>query len=309
VIQSVLIFLLGFTGAAFLFLLIAPLIWRRAHYLWKKQVVAQLPLSLSAIEADRDLLRAAHAVALRKAEMQTRRLREKHTQALLQISADRAELAKLADVQGNHAQLQTAYQNQRQENSSLLAEIKMLQATLETRTEEAGHLKRQNEVRTQETQTLQQQMLERDGEIERLRHDASDLRHDKKQLNHEKAELASQVMVLKTTMESEKQRNKALEDRLQRLISELSDTQEKLTRHGVTTTSHSDDPHSSGLNAQDQKLRETMSDLAAEMVARTAAAEGSSSPIHALLGKDDEPSNKKGRKRKSLAQRIKKLST
>lgn len=313
-IQSVLVFLLGFLCAAFLVLLAAPLFWRRAHYLWQKQMAARLPLSLNAIEADRDLLRASHAVALRKAEMQTAVMREKHTQALLKISADRSELEKLPPLQQALEVLHIQQQNDRQQLGTAQTELKTLHQQQQTAVEDHTRLKRQNESLTQFSDTLRLEAAARETDADRFRREAGDLRQEKKQLNSAKSELASQVAALKTSLESEKQRNQALEDKLHRLITELSDAQEKLERQNkdLQTKHNLSAADSKALNERDQKLRETISELAAEMVAKTAEAEGETSPIHALLNeKQDETtqsSGKKSAKSKSLAGRIKKLT-
>ena len=313
-IQSVLVFLLGFLCAAFLVLLAAPLFWRRAHYLWQKQIAARLPLSLNAIEADRDLLRAAHAVALRKAEMQTAAIRDKHTQALLKISADRSELEKMPPLQQELAVLHIQQQNDRQQLGTAQAELKTLHQQKQASFEEHGQLKRQNESLSKLGDTLRLEAAARETDADRLRREAGDLRQEKKLLNSEKSELTSQVAALKTSLESEKHRNQALEDKLHRLITELSDTQEKLERQNkdLQRKHNLSAGDSTALNEQDQKLRETISELAAEMVAKTAAAEGETSPIHALLKEQQaettQSSGTKSTKSKSLAGRIKKLT-
>lgn len=303
-IQSVLVFLLGFLCAAFLILLAAPLFWRRAHYLWQKQMAAQLPMSLTAIEADRDMLRAAHAISLRKAQMQTSEIREKHTQALLKISADRDELEKLPPLQQELEILKIRLQDDKQQLAALQNNLKQLQTKQEASLKENGRLQRQNETLNQLSETLRLEAVQKDIEADRLRREASDLRQDKKQLNSINSELASQVTVLKTSLESEKHRNQALEDKLHRLITELSDVQEKLDRQSKIA-----DNNNRTLSDQDYKLRETISELAAEMVVKTAAQEGKTSPIPALLQENSEASApvSSGRKRKSksLAKRIK----
>jgi chromosome segregation ATPase len=311
VIQSALVFLLGFLCAAFLILLAAPLFWRRAQYLWQKQMAAQLPLSLTEIEADRDMLRAAHAVELRKAEMQTAAMREKHTQALLKISTDRSELEKIEPLQQELDVFRIQQQDDRQQLNTLQSSLKKLQEKQASVTEDYEREKRHNEALSQLSDTLRTEVKQRDNEADRLRREAGDLRQDKKQLNSANSELASQVTALKTSLESEKHRNQALEEKLHRLITELSDTQEKLERQ---SKSRSDDNTSRTLSDQDNKLRETISDLAAEMVARTVAQEGEKSPIPELLKekpaaetKTPAPARKK-KKSKSLAGRIKDVS-
>lgn len=303
-IQSVLVFLLGFLCAAFLILLAAPLFWRRAHYLWQKQMAAQLPMSLTAIEADRDMLRAAHAISLRKAQLQTSEIREKHTQALLKISTDRGELEKLPPLQQELEVLKIRLQDDKQQLAALQNNLKQLQTKQEASLKENGRLQRQNETLNQLSETLRLEAVQKDIEADRLRREASDLRQDKKQLNSINSELASQVTVLKTSLESEKHRNQALEDKLHRLITELSDVQEKLDRQSKIA-----DNNNRTLSDQDYKLRETISELAAEMVVKTAAQEGKTSPIPALLQENSEASapvsSSRKRKSKSLAKRIK----
>jgi hypothetical protein len=56
-IESTLFFSLGFLCAAFLALMIAPALWRRAVALTRKRIEASVPLSLGEIEADKDRIR------------------------------------------------------------------------------------------------------------------------------------------------------------------------------------------------------------------------------------------------------------
>ena len=55
-IESILFFSLGFLCAGFLALMVAPSIWRRAVSMTRRRIEASVPLSLSDIEADKDLL-------------------------------------------------------------------------------------------------------------------------------------------------------------------------------------------------------------------------------------------------------------
>ncbi len=63
-IQSFLFFILGVASTSWLLVLFAPLIWRRAVYFAHKDVSAQIPLSLTEIQANYDFLCAQHAVEL-----------------------------------------------------------------------------------------------------------------------------------------------------------------------------------------------------------------------------------------------------
>ncbi len=62
-IQTALYFALGFLAAVLLALLVVPPIWRRATYLTRRRVEAEIPLTLNEIQAQRDGSRAEHALA------------------------------------------------------------------------------------------------------------------------------------------------------------------------------------------------------------------------------------------------------
>lgn len=118
------------------------------------------------------------------------------------------------------------------------------------------------------------------------------------------------MAAMNTSLESEKKRNQALEDRLQRLIAEFSEIQGKFERQRQDIQRAHQMPTADkiALNDQDYKLRETMSELAAEMVAKTAADEGKHSPIHTILSQtaQSQPDEQTARSQ-SLAERIKKM--
>lgn len=94
-IQATLIFILGFLAAAFLMVLVAPAIWRRAVVLTRRRIEAALPLSMAEIRADKDALRARYAVRTRQLEMKAAALNEKLVKKSLEIESLRSEMRKL----------------------------------------------------------------------------------------------------------------------------------------------------------------------------------------------------------------------
>ncbi len=68
-VEYALLFAAGFLSASLLALIVAPAIWRRAVSLTRRRVEAALPLTLDAIEADKDRLRAEFAMTARRLEM------------------------------------------------------------------------------------------------------------------------------------------------------------------------------------------------------------------------------------------------
>jgi hypothetical protein len=99
-IEYALLVMLGFCVAGLLALLIAPTIWRRAVRLTTKRLDATLPLTLSDIEADKDLLRASYAVQIRRLEAGLNKARDKSASQLVEISKLQMVIGEFRDRAG-----------------------------------------------------------------------------------------------------------------------------------------------------------------------------------------------------------------
>ena len=86
----------GFLGAVLIAMIVAPTIWRRAVYLTRRRIEEAVPLTVSELQADKDRLRARHAVAEKKLELALRRQRGIATGHAAQVS-DLTETLKLRD--------------------------------------------------------------------------------------------------------------------------------------------------------------------------------------------------------------------
>jgi hypothetical protein len=96
-IEYALLVMLGFCVAGLLALLIAPTIWNRAVRLTTKRLDATLPMSLSDIEADKDLLRAAYAIQIRRLEAGLTKARDKSAGQLVDISKLQMAIGEMRD--------------------------------------------------------------------------------------------------------------------------------------------------------------------------------------------------------------------
>jgi hypothetical protein len=106
-IEYALLVVLGFCAAGLLALLIAPTIWRRAVRLTTKRLDATLPMSLSDIEADKDLLRASYAIQIRRLEAGLNKARDKSASQLVEISRLQIVIGELRDrIGGMERQLE-----------------------------------------------------------------------------------------------------------------------------------------------------------------------------------------------------------
>ncbi|ACD72997.1 hypothetical protein BAbS19_I15070 [Brucella abortus S19] len=155
--------------------------------------------------------------------------------------------------------------------------------------------------------TLRIEISAHEAEISRLMSEITEMRHDRKDATARYNELSTQLTAAQTKLKSETRRNGELQQKLEKLISELSDAQEKLerqNRHGDGALMSADQIEIARQNAA---LREEMATLAARMVAITAEREGPDSPIHKLLkgtALTEKGKGKKNKAPKSLATRI-----
>jgi hypothetical protein len=96
-IEYALLVMLGFCMAGLLALLIAPTVWNRAVRLTTKRLDATLPMSLSDIEADKDLLRASYAIQIRRLEAGLTKARDKSASQLVEISKLQMVIGEMRD--------------------------------------------------------------------------------------------------------------------------------------------------------------------------------------------------------------------
>lgn len=94
-IEYALLIMLGFFVGGLIAFLLAPTIWHRAVRLTTKRLEATMPMSLSEIEADKDLLRASYAIRIRRLEAGLNKARDKSANQLVNISKLQMEIAEL----------------------------------------------------------------------------------------------------------------------------------------------------------------------------------------------------------------------
>ncbi|EEH14239.1 conserved hypothetical protein [Brucella ceti B1/94] len=306
-IQSALFLMLGVLVAVFVVVLLGPSVWRRAFFLARRQVQAELPITLAEIRADRDGLRAEHAVAVSKLEQLLKLERGKTAEQKVTLARQQDELKRIPLLEQNIARLEKRLGEEekgaaeaRQARDTALEKAEILQAELER---VQGHYVALESL----ADTLRIEISAHEAEISRLMSEITEMRHDRKDATARYNELSTQLTAAQTKLKSETRRNGELQQKLEKLISELSDAQEKLerqNRHGDGALMSADQIEIARQNAA---LREEMATLAARMVAITAEREGPNSPIHKLLkgtALTEKGKGKKNKAPKSLATRI-----
>src|SRR5690554_2163999 len=122
--------------------MVAPTIWRRAVYLTRKRIEAALPLSVNELNAEKDKLRAEHALALRRVEMQVHSMREERTRQKLLIEEQNGKLReiekKLAASEERGAELEGEVESLTERVHELTTELSDTSVTLESTRSELG---------------------------------------------------------------------------------------------------------------------------------------------------------------------------
>ena len=124
-ILDTLIFVLGFLVAGLLALAVLPAVWRRAMRLSGERLSRLVPLSPEEVAADRDHLRAAHAVDIRRTEQKLERAEAER--AGLMVEASRRE-DRIAELVQEHTRAEAAIAVLEAETARLGHEIDALQA-------------------------------------------------------------------------------------------------------------------------------------------------------------------------------------
>ncbi|WP_018690111.1 hypothetical protein [Ahrensia kielensis] len=240
-IQSGLFFLLGFLVAGFLALIIAPAIWRRAVFLTRKRIESSIPLTANELQAEKDKLRAEHAIAQRKVEIALSKQREKYSQQASvvanqneQIKAFKASIAdkdaKLSEMNEEVSNLRTELSERENALNDTQFGLSATQAELSARTgeiESLARLYKEAEARIASYEEREKQMELRESTLMATVADLRDKRQNDKALVREtrndsrgKAEL----------LKNERARAKELEKKYERLVAKNSDLETKVAR-------------------------------------------------------------------------------
>ncbi len=308
-IQSALFFIFGVLVTVFVVVLLGPSVWRRAFFLARRQVQAELPITLAEIRADRDGLRAEYAVAVSRQEQLLKLERQKNAEQKVLLARQYEELKRIplleasqADIEKQLAEHERMAEEAGSARDTALEKAQILQAELERMQSHYAALEGLAD-------TLRIEISGSETEYSRLTNEMTEMRRDRKEAAARYNEVSTQLTSAQTELKSEKRRNSELQQKLEKLISELSDAQEKIERYSRRKAGVDDSSDLAEIARENAVLREEMASLAARMVAATAEKEGPGSPIHSILEVAEKADAGKGRKAgpKSLARRIRDL--
>ena len=308
-IQSILFFSLGFLCAGFLALMVAPAIWRRAVVLTRKRIEASVPLSLTEIQADKDRMRAEFAMSTRRLEMSIKQFREKASAQVVEINRSREELKRLSADRADKNQSITELEGKA---SELRAELRQREDQLQRMTEKVADAERQVEERAYELEKLgrmyedvsmsssnkQIELVVRETEVERLHGDLSALRGQRKDADRQMRDVATENKSLRDAVKAEKKKSTELEKKLDRMLTALTDREDKLDRRekelarlrdavkGTSTTENELNTQLADAQKDKVKLEVDLADLTLQMSTLLSGAKGAD--IEKAIGKLQE---------------------
>lgn len=240
-VESILFFSLGFLCAAFLALMVAPAIWRRAVKLTRKRIEASVPLSLNEIQADKDRMRAEFAMSTRRLEMSIQQFRDKAAGQIVEINRNQQQLKRLAE---ETAEKNAAITELERQGSELRAELRQREDQMQRLGERLADTERQLGERALELEKLgrmydeasfaasnrQIELVAREAEFERVSGDISMLRGQRKDVERRLREVAAEAKTAQEALRAEKKKVAELERKIERMMATLSDREEKLDR-------------------------------------------------------------------------------
>lgn len=246
-IQTALFFILGFLSAAFLALLVAPAIWRRAVAITRRRVEAALPLTMEEIQADKDRLRAEFAVAARQLEMSVKSLTDKTARQAIELGRDKEELARLAAeltekadaIAKAGAQVDELQQELEQRNENvvkLTEETVRLESSLLEQIAQAESLGRMFDEASFSASSRQIEMVAKDSRLEKLADDLATARRERKEVEAQLRETRSEAKTAQAVLREEHKKNETFEQKVAQLTASLADSEDKLARRAQEMT-------------------------------------------------------------------------
>ncbi|WP_295813773.1 hypothetical protein [uncultured Nitratireductor sp.] len=240
-ITTILLFLLGFFTAGFIALLVAPLVWRRAVNLTTKRIEASMPLSANELEAEKDRLRASHAMAARRLEMNIDSLNRKTSSQLVELSHLSDEARKLAEERDAQDKVIATLQGETDEQRNALTESSNVIASLEAKLDEVrseldvrgSALTELNDHYEEErllASSRQIEMVARETELRKVEDDLAAVRRERKDAVRAARDAESARKQAEAGLKLAEKRHADLQEKLESQMRVVYEREEKLER-------------------------------------------------------------------------------
>jgi hypothetical protein len=179
-ILEIMVFVLGAAAAGLLALIVTPAVARAAARRTRTRLEASLPANRAEVAAEKDLLRARHALAQRRLELSIGRLNEKLAARMVEANRQREEIstltqreAELSAIRGGlerrAAELTTSLERTDHRLSAANAELQLREERLAARNAELAHLRSNVGIRDLLTEEQRLELVARDTTIGNLK--------------------------------------------------------------------------------------------------------------------------------------------
>jgi len=210
----------------------APAVWRRAVYLTRKRIEAALPLSLNELNAEKDAMRAEHAMAMRRMELRLKDTRDHDTseKVLVESQGERIKslesnvantAARNAELERQHAEITGKLHERITELSEMSVLLESTRTELDIRSSELKAATRLREDRAA-------QLKEVSAQLQSMRDDLGDRERQIENLCETIAQLKSSGMDLKRVVHESNTDGQAIGDLLTSERKRMAQTEAKL---------------------------------------------------------------------------------
>ncbi|MBC8130526.1 MAG: hypothetical protein H7Y08_09420 [Rhizobiaceae bacterium] len=329
-IATGLTFLFGALLTALLVLLVAPIVWRKAQTLARREFEATIPASANEIRAGLDGVRAQAALSIRRSEVLLAEIREKSARTQAELGRSTVENVGLLKRSRQLAE-------DLSQREAELAKLDELVALKEEETAKlARHLaaaRQDSDTKRRELVTIEQRFRELSDIAEERRlqlvaaDDKSDLLADALRLSErqtreaeaEAERLRDDAVQAGRAVGQEKTQSSTLNEKVATLLAGIADRDEEILRLKARLVETSErasvqrtqparrDAPGRDVDADLSDVRDQISDLAARVLRMASLAEGPDSPLARLIEKPADVAGTAGG-RLSLADRVRLLS-
>lgn len=232
-LESILYLAFGFLIAIFLALILIPAIWNRAVYLTEVKVRGSLPYNSREVEAEKDTMRAEHAMTVRRLELAIGELREKATSHIAELHGKRDENNRLKSTTNvtreNMTNLEKAAEQMRgkiadlhERNTSLSEELHSNIDAYEKLKKEHEDLLSSHSKNSEELNRSRVDLIAKDGRIESLSATLGTMNLSDNDQAAKVTSLSDEIVALKKKLSEEQKLAKRLQKNNDALAKQLS---------------------------------------------------------------------------------------
>lgn len=240
-------FALGFLAAGLLALVIAPAVWQRAVRLTRKKVENARPVSLSEIAAEKDQLRAEHAIVSRRLESSVSEFREKAAERLIELNRKQQSLNAIRTERDEKSLIITEHEKREAElrQELLLKEEKIAQVSADLRRAQRDLTERVTEYGQVEivlakskeiTDEQKVALIAKETEIGSLKEEIAELRGDRQVDENDMSRIRDALRKAEAELVTEQQTVAQFANEIERLRKEVDHRNQLLNTHDEKMT-------------------------------------------------------------------------